>query len=53
MSTGPTTASSLNRQFNGMLAELDPHSSYLDANSFREMQAQTRGEFDGIGLEVS
>ena len=38
---------------NGMLAELDPHSSYMDANSFREMQAQTRGEFGGVGLEVS
>ena len=38
---------------NGMLAGLDPHSSYMDANSFREMQAQTRGEFGGVGLEVS
>jgi carboxyl-terminal processing protease len=37
----------------GMLAELDPHSSYLDADSFRDMQVQTRGEFGGLGIEVT
>src|SRR5262245_21111890 len=30
---------------NGMLAGLDPHSSYMDPKSFRDMQVQTRGEF--------
>jgi hypothetical protein len=34
---------------NGMLAGLDPHPSYMDSKSFREMQAQTRGEFGGLG----
>jgi len=38
---------------NGMLAELDPHSSYMDPRSFREMQVQTRGEFGGVGIEVT
>jgi hypothetical protein len=37
----------------GMLAELDPHSSYLDAKSYSAMQVQTRGEFGGVGVEVS
>lgn len=37
----------------GMLASLDPHSSYMDAKSFGEMEAQTRGEFGGVGLEVT
>jgi carboxyl-terminal processing protease len=38
---------------NGMLSGLDPHSSYLDAKSFRDMQVQTRGEFGGLGIEVT
>ncbi len=36
----------------GMLAGLDPHSSYLDADALREMQVGTRGEFGGLGIEV-
>src|SRR5438045_7865778 len=38
---------------NGMLAGLDPHSSYMDSKSFREMQVETRGEFGGLGIEVT
>ena len=38
---------------NGMLAALDPHSSYMDSKSFRDMQVQTRGEFGGLGIEVT
>src|SRR3979409_1737631 len=38
---------------NGMLTGLDPHSSYMDATSFRDMQVQTRGEFGGLGIEVT
>src|SRR5690349_10365959 len=38
---------------NGMLAGLDPHSSYMDPKSFRDMQIQTRGEFGGLGIEVT
>ena len=38
---------------NGMLSSLDPHSSYLNAKSFKDMQVQTRGEFGGLGIEVT
>ena len=38
---------------NGMLAGLDPHSSFMDGKSFRDMQIQTRGEFGGLGIEVT
>jgi carboxyl-terminal processing protease len=38
---------------NGMLQSLDPHSSYMDADSFKEMQVQTKGEFGGLGMEVT
>src|SRR5918995_7418782 len=37
---------------NGMLTGLDPHSSYLDAEAFRELQVGTQGEFGGLGIEV-
>ena len=37
---------------NGMLSSLDPHSSFLDADTFRDMQIQTKGEFGGLGMEV-
>ena len=38
---------------NGMLASLDPHSSYMTPKSFKDMQVQTRGEFGGLGIEVT
>ncbi len=38
---------------NGMLTSLDPHSSYLSAADFADMQEQTRGEFGGLGIEVT
>lgn len=38
---------------NGMLTSLDPHSSYLSAKDFGDMQEQTRGEFGGLGIEVT
>src|SRR6185436_17723596 len=34
----------------GMLAGLDPHSSYMDPREFREIQEETRGEFGGLGV---
>jgi carboxyl-terminal processing protease len=37
----------------GMVTALDPHSSYMDAKSFKDMQVQTRGEFGGLGIEVT
>ena len=38
---------------NGMLTSLDPHSSYLPPNDFDQMKVQTRGEFGGLGIEVT
>ncbi len=38
---------------NVMLQSLDPHSSYMDADSWKEMQVQTKGEFGGLGMEVT
>ncbi|MFZ5789520.1 MAG: S41 family peptidase [Pseudomonadota bacterium] len=38
---------------NGMLSSLDPHSSYMDPQSFEDMQVQTKGEFGGLGIEVT
>ena len=37
----------------GMLAALDPHSSYMDAKEFKEMDVQFKGEFGGLGMEVT
>jgi carboxyl-terminal processing protease len=49
----PDDAKLVESAINGMLAGLDPHSSYMDAKSFRDMQVQTRGEFGGLGIEVT
>jgi carboxyl-terminal processing protease len=38
---------------NGMLAALDPHSSYMNPKVYKDMQVQTRGEFGGLGIEVT
>ena len=38
---------------NGMLASLDPHSSYMNPKVYKDMQVQTRGEFGGLGIEVT
>ena len=38
---------------NGMVTGLDPHSSYMDAKSFDEMQADTSGEFGGLGMQLT
>ena len=37
----------------GLLGALDPHSNYMDAKEYREMQVQTRGEFAGLGMQVT
>ena len=42
----------LNEAINGMLSGLDPHSAYLDADAFKELQVGTQGEFGGLGIEV-
>jgi carboxyl-terminal processing protease len=49
----PDDAKLIESAINGMLAGLDPHSSYMDPKSFRDMQIQTRGEFGGLGIEVT
>src|SRR5579863_5637157 len=49
----PDDAKLVETAINGMLAGLDPHSSYMDAKAFRDMQVQTRGEFGGLGIEVT
>ncbi len=38
---------------NGMLSALDPHSGYMNKKNFQEMQTQTKGEFGGLGIEVT
>ncbi len=49
----PEEADLVEAAINGMLTSLDPHSSYMDPRSFRDMQVQTRGEFGGLGIEVT
>ena len=49
----PTDQELIESAITGMLTSLDPHSSYLSAKSFQDMQVQTRGEFGGLGIEVT
>src|ERR1035437_8914941 len=49
----PDDSKLIESAINGMLAGLDPHSSDMDPKSFRDMQGQTRGEFGGLGIEVT
>ncbi|MCD0503393.1 S41 family peptidase [Bordetella petrii] len=42
----------IDNAISGMVSNLDPHSAYLDADAFREMQSSTQGEFGGLGIEV-
>jgi carboxyl-terminal processing protease len=49
----PDDSKLIESAINGMLGALDPHSSYMDAKSYRDMQVQTRGEFGGLGIEVT
>ncbi|GGB46476.1 peptidase S41 [Roseibium aquae] len=49
----PDDAELIESAINGMLTSLDPHSSYMSPKSFRDMQVQTRGEFGGLGIEVT
>ncbi len=43
----------INAAIEGMVSNLDPHSSYMDPKAFADMQIQTRGSFGGIGIEVT
>lgn len=49
----PDDAALVESAINGMLSSLDPHSSYMSPKHFRDMQVQTRGEFGGLGIEVT
>jgi carboxyl-terminal processing protease len=49
----PDDSKLIESAINGMVTELDPHSSYMDPKSFRDMQVETRGEFGGLGMEVT
>jgi carboxyl-terminal processing protease len=49
----PDDSKLIETAINGMLSGLDPHSSYMEPKAFRDMQVQTRGEFGGLGIEVT
>jgi carboxyl-terminal processing protease len=49
----PDDSKLIEQAINGMLNGLDPHSSYMDPKNFRDMQVQTKGEFGGLGIEVT
>jgi carboxyl-terminal processing protease len=49
----PDEAKMVEAAINGMLASLDPHSSFMNAKQFEDMSIQTRGEFGGLGIEVT
>src|SRR4051795_9453234 len=48
----PDKAKLIEGAISGMLTSLDPHSSYMSPNEFRDMQTETHGEFGGLGIEV-
>ena len=49
----PNEKKMIEAAINGMLTSLDPHSSYMDAESFADMNVKTSGEFGGLGIEVT
>lgn len=51
--TPPEESDLVENAINGMLTSLDPHSSFLNAKDADEMRTQTRGEFGGLGIEVT
>lgn len=51
--TEPNEEELVENAINGMLSKLDPHSSYLNPKDFSDMRVQTRGEFGGLGIEVT
>ena len=51
--TPPDDKSLVENAINGMLSSLDPHSSYMNADQAQDMRVQTKGEFGGLGIEVT
>ncbi|MFK8252917.1 S41 family peptidase [Ancylobacter terrae] len=49
----PDDAKLIEAAINGMLSSLDPHSTFMDSKEFRDMKVQTRGQFGGLGIEVT
>jgi len=49
----PSEEEMIEAAITGMLASLDPHSSYLNPKNFKDMQVNTRGEFGGLGIQVT
>jgi carboxyl-terminal processing protease len=49
----PDDSKLIESAINGMVTGLDPHSNYMDAKSFQDMQVETSGEFGGLGIEVT
>ena len=49
----PDESKMVEAAINGMLASLDPHSSFMNAKQFEDMSVQTKGEFGGLGIEVT
>jgi len=49
----PSDKELIESAINGMLSSLDPHSSYMNAEAFKNMQIDTKGEFGGLGIEVT
>lgn len=49
----PDEAKLIEAAINGMLSSLDPHSSYMNAKAYGDMQVQTKGKFGGLGIEVT
>ncbi|MBZ0217696.1 MAG: S41 family peptidase [Fimbriimonadaceae bacterium] len=49
----PDDVDLIDAAISGMLTSLDPHSSYMNPKSFRDMRVQTRGEFGGLGIQVT
>jgi len=51
--TEPDEKKLVENAINGMLSSLDPHSSYMDVEAAKDMRANTKGEFGGLGIEVT
>jgi len=49
----PDESKLIEAAINGMLSSLDPHSSYMNAKAYGDMQVQTKGEFGGLGIEIT
>src|ERR1700748_2153265 len=49
----PDDAKLIESAVNGMVSGLDPHSNYMNANSFQDMETETSGQFGGLGMQVT